>query len=573
MSDASREEVASQNTVPARAQVAWMAESAAAGEASASELATLEAHPDIWRDVLEELLEDTEEGLAAAQRISGPERAQVVADFDAERTRLVGALERFVLHDEGGTELLSSEPRLQTSWSAGRIVVWGGGPGLAPTPLEDLPVLIQGSGAPDDGWGAHRSIVLPSGAEAPALSLPVQEALGWLLEIGAQVTDGTAGASARWLGRIAVYAVQLVVQGNLVPTLQAHGRRDNGHTAYSVRWMPAQVDREVIAQLAKAMPGSVSAITPKAEPRDTAQDALAAMVHAFAAQSAATMSSTAEPPAIHSASDLVEAMVAHLDGQRFDAPTRLGSELTRKLTKWVAPTVGLTSTKLVIELQPPDDIGAWHLSVLGTDPDGHLVPVEVAIVDHPKLVEQLERVERLLPALKRPGAARRGQVILSQDEAWELMSTTGPTLAAVGFDVRVPALQSQAGHPLATTHRREHGRPGRRGSPARQRGLVGAVRRRRAVRTGDRRSLQAGTTARAVARAVDRARQGRPGGSRGGPGRTRRHHTAQWRRDPPAGPGPRGHEPRGRHRHRRGELGRRAPVRGPFHPRAPGRPS
>jgi hypothetical protein len=446
MSDASAKEDAPNIPEPTRAQVTWYAEAAASGEATPAEMAALEAHPDVWRDVLEELLEDTEEGLAAAQRQHGPERAQIVADFEGERTRLVAALERFVLHGSG-TELLPSEPRLQTSWSAGRIVAWGGGPGITPTPLSELPDLIASTGAPADGWGAHRSIVLPSGAEAPALSLPVADALGWLLELGAQLNDGPIGASARWLGRVAVHAVELVAHGNLVPTLQAHGRRDNGRTSYSVRWMPAQVDREVIASLAATLPGSVAAITPKAEARDTAQDALAAMLHAFAAQSAATMASGAEPPTIRSASDLVEALDAHLDGQRFDAPTRLGSELSRKLTKWVAPVIGLAGAKLVIELQPPDDIGAWHLSVLGADPDGQLVPVEVAIVDHPKLVDQLERVERLLPALKRPGAARRGQVILSQDEAWELMTTTGPTLVSVGFDVRVPALSRKRATP------------------------------------------------------------------------------------------------------------------------------
>ncbi|MBS1848087.1 MAG: DEAD/DEAH box helicase [Actinobacteria bacterium] len=97
----------------------------------------------------------------------------------------------------------------------------------------------------------------------------------------------------------------------------------------------------------------------------------------------------------------------------------------------------------MIELPSPDSSGGWHLSVLGADPDGNLVPVEVAIVDHPKLVDQLERVERLLPALKRPGAARRGQVILSQDEAWDLMSATGPLLVDIGFDVRVPAMSTK----------------------------------------------------------------------------------------------------------------------------------
>ncbi len=35
---------------------------------------------------------------------------------------------------------------------------------------------------------------------------------------------------------------------------------------------------------------------------------------------------------------------------------------------------------------------------------------------------------------------RRGHVALSQEEAWEFMTVLGPTLAAVGFEVRVPAL-------------------------------------------------------------------------------------------------------------------------------------
>ncbi|MED5292468.1 MAG: DEAD/DEAH box helicase, partial [Actinomycetota bacterium] len=35
---------------------------------------------------------------------------------------------------------------------------------------------------------------------------------------------------------------------------------------------------------------------------------------------------------------------------------------------------------------------------------------------------------------------RQGEVLLDQDEAWELMSSTGPALESAGFDVRVPAL-------------------------------------------------------------------------------------------------------------------------------------
>lgn len=429
-------------TPPTRAQVAWFAESAASGEATSAELDVLEANAALWRDVLEELLEDTEAALAGAQRLSGGERAQVIADFEAERTRLIAALERFS-SDRGEATLVVTEPLLQLSWSAGRIVAWGGGPGLAPTDADALGDLIAAAGAPTDGWGAHRSVLLPSGSEAPALSLGVADALSWLLDVGTGRAVEALGASTRWLGLIAVEALRLVADGKIAPGLQAHGRRDNGRTSYSVRWNPALVDRETIAQLAAQLPGSVAAITPKAEPRDTTQDALAAMVHAFTAQPASTIATSAEPPTIRTASDLVETVSAHLDGQRFDAPTRLGSELMRKLTKWTAPIMGLAGARLVVELLSPDESGGWHLSVLGPDPDDNLVPVEVAIVDHPRLVDQLERIERLVPALKRPGAARRGQVILSQDEAWELMTVTGALLVNIGFDVRVPAMTTK----------------------------------------------------------------------------------------------------------------------------------
>src|SRR5205823_6579324 len=46
----------------------------------------------------------------------------------------------------------------------------------------------------------------------------------------------------------------------------------------------------------------------------------------------------------------------------------------------------------------------------------------------------------LVPALLRPGGQRRGQVYLSQAEAWDLMTELGPALESAGFEVRVPAL-------------------------------------------------------------------------------------------------------------------------------------
>ena len=53
----------------------------------------------------------------------------------------------------------------------------------------------------------------------------------------------------------------------------------------------------------------------------------------------------------------------------------------------------------------------------------------------------------MLPVLLRPGGTRRGQVILSADEAWDLMATTGPRLQLAGFDVRVPELSRRPSTP------------------------------------------------------------------------------------------------------------------------------
>ncbi len=56
------------------------------------------------------------------------------------------------------------------------------------------------------------------------------------------------------------------------------------------------------------------------------------------------------------------------------------------------------------------------------------------------VAEHAIRLERLFPVLFRGGGRRRGQVILSQSEAWRLMSDDGHRLRLAGFDVRVPKL-------------------------------------------------------------------------------------------------------------------------------------
>ena len=151
----------------------------------------------------------------------------------------------------------------------------------------------------------------------------------------------------------------------------------------------------------------------------------------------------APPPRIRTATDVAEAFLARLDGSAFDAPLRLGGEISARVERWGRSVTG-EHARLIVRLDPPDDGDAWRLAVLAAGRDVELVPIEQAIVDagseRRDIEDEIARLERLLPALMRPGGTRRGQVVLSQDEAWELMTVTGAQLLAAGFDVRVPAL-------------------------------------------------------------------------------------------------------------------------------------
>jgi SNF2 family DNA or RNA helicase len=63
------------------------------------------------------------------------------------------------------------------------------------------------------------------------------------------------------------------------------------------------------------------------------------------------------------------------------------------------------------------------------------------------VIAEWQRLGRLFPALDRVGGSRRGQVAMSQDEAWEFMTIVGPTLATIGFEVRLPALSRRKARP------------------------------------------------------------------------------------------------------------------------------
>ncbi|NCY16820.1 MAG: DEAD/DEAH box helicase, partial [Actinobacteria bacterium] len=127
-----------------------------------------------------------------------------------------------------------------------------------------------------------------------------------------------------------------------------------------------------------------------------------------------------------------------------DMAPALAGELTNALERWATPVISRTYRSLIVQLDPPDSGDAWHLAVFAPGKGQQLIPIEVALVNAGNQRREIEgnllRLERLFPALQRPGSLRRGEVVLSQAEAWELMTDIGPTLADAGFDVRVPAL-------------------------------------------------------------------------------------------------------------------------------------
>jgi hypothetical protein len=425
---------------------AW---AAAEGIASAEQRAMLEADPVAWRLMLERLMDETEDNLDAVSSLEGPERAQVVGDIEAELERLEAAYDLLLASTGNGAPVLiptadpTGEIRLQASWAAGSIVVWAGGPDLVAHQNADLADRLEALGGPKLGWAVHADVALPNGLKAAALSIPVEEALGWLVvAVGGGQEDDGVGASVRWLGRVAVTAVRLVAQGRIVPSLRTHRHAEGKLMDLHVRWSAARVDDAEITRLAGAMPGPVSVLSRK-DPRTVTLEVIGAVVDAIALEAGEKLERPASPPVIRNAADVGEAFVANLDGTRFTAPIPAGAEVSKRLDQWAHQVSGVAKTTIVVQLDPPDQGDAWFLHVLGRGAEGGLLPIEQALTDSKRtqhLADEIVRLERIYDKLGRAGGLRRGQVYLSQDEAWELMTVTGPALEAAGFEVRVPPL-------------------------------------------------------------------------------------------------------------------------------------
>ncbi|MFV0524403.1 MAG: DEAD/DEAH box helicase [Acidimicrobiales bacterium] len=440
------------------------------GIASDEDVHLLEADRQSWTAALFRLYDEAAAALeAVTQQVKGPERSVVLADFEADVSRIDEVLNELV----GPAETRNEEPRagrpaepapetgdanLQLSWIPGRVVAWSAGHNAPPESADEVATRLKAVGGDNLVWETHSPVKIPGGGRADAVSVPLESSLGWLVSLPRTVGDEPVGAGVTWIGLVTSLAVRLVAQGRVLPQLKKTRRPGDGgstkgdRSPFAVRWAPALIDDAEFSALVAALPGSVSAVEKRPDPKAMTMAILGDLITAICAEAASRLDVPAAPPDPNSKADVAEAFLAQLDGEPFDAPSRLASELGRRLDQWARPVAGVASAPLVLQLDPPDDVGAWYLAVLAPNADHQLLPVEQVIVNSPsarrKEVEQeLVRLERLYPELLRPGARRRGEVILSQDEAWKLMTESGAVLQAAGFEVRAPALSRRKPSP------------------------------------------------------------------------------------------------------------------------------
>ena len=269
------------------------------GVATAEQLAVLEANPVPWRAALLTMVREAEEHLASARTLPGEERDQVVADLESERRRLADAYERLTSERIVGERPLTGAPAasesgrrrgarsdapapeeelpedgpalLQVSWEPGRVVAWAGGPHAPIGDREQVMKLLVGAGAPEAGWTKHAAVPLPGGANADAYAIPVGDVLGWLVAAGADRVGDEIGPGVRWLGEVAIWAVELTARGAMVPLLRRRTRRSQSARessgSFAVRWTPALVDGERLDAHGQRDAGHVAGPRPQGRSR------------------------------------------------------------------------------------------------------------------------------------------------------------------------------------------------------------------------------------------------------------------------------------------------------------------
>jgi len=210
-----------QDATRALEDAAW---AAAEGTATAAQLAQLEADPRGWRQTLERMLDDVEDQLDSVRMIHGPSGTRW---WPTSRMSCPSSRPRTTSSPTWPTPSPPSRPPTPRARCGsrrrgrrpGRRV--GGRPRGAPADNGQLADRLEAIGGPKLGWSLHADVVLPTGTRAAALSIPVDESLGWLVAVGGGLGRAGVGASVTWLGRVAVEAVRLVARARSSPRCAA----------------------------------------------------------------------------------------------------------------------------------------------------------------------------------------------------------------------------------------------------------------------------------------------------------------------------------------------------------------
>ena len=435
------------------------------GIATAHERALLLSYQTEWVSTLRSLRRRIDGTIGRLEReLAGPERDLVLEDFYAERERIDHALlaltgeppdtqatTRTASKNVADTAVVQAlkfadTPRLQLTITLESIAAFSAAANGTSDDYAALRDRLAAAGAPTQGWIDGPSIPLPVGDAAVSITAPIAHTLGWLASLDDTMDD--VGVSVRWLARAARFGVRVVAQGRMVPQLEKVGDAPGNRSQFAVRWVPALLDANDFDQLVRAMPGAVSALDAKRDPKVITERVVTAFVDAICREAASRIDVPAPPPHPQRPAEIAENLLARLNGSQFDAPHQQGSDLRRSLRSWASSVTGPSEVTLTLTLDPPDDSRAWLLRTVTVDGKQPDAPVEAAMsrAKHERkeqLKAALQRLETLYPPLTRSKESRRGQVLLSQDEAWTLMTKDGPRLIAAGFQVNVPPLASK----------------------------------------------------------------------------------------------------------------------------------
>jgi hypothetical protein len=458
------------------------------GVATDEDLDRLEDDQGIWVDALHTLRRDLVRTIHRLRgELTGPERDLVLDDFATELDVVDDVLEDLTGArpdpldggaakpapapaaaaeadrdtDQSDDDRSSTHPvertgtgtvQLQLTWHDGQVLAWASGHDAEPESEPQVIERLQAAGASPSNWQPFGTIDVPDGTTVDAVGAPVQSSLGWLVSLVTTGGDDRLGASVTWMGLAAGLAVRLVAHGRMVPQLRKVADAPGNRSDFAVRWEPTLIDHEELASLTRTMPGAVAVLDKQPDPKLVTRSIVSGFVDAICRDAAGRVEVPAPPPQPRTAGDVAEAFLGRLDGSTFEAPHHQGTEVGKALASWASGVTGASKLQLTVQLDPPDSGDAWLLRTLTNDGRRKDENVEAAMsrANHDRkeaIKRELERLEGLYLPLRRSKDTRRGQVILSQNEAWQLMTEIGPTLVAAGFEVRVPPMSPRKAKP------------------------------------------------------------------------------------------------------------------------------